>query len=210
MATFKLKVIKAKAEIEIDSDILPEDVYREALKLGLEVLANRKMSKITKAAYPVEAELKAAVMKAAEANIEDMKKGDIKFSTKAASKKASGAVMTEARRLAKNLVKDELKRAKIKISTVDAKEITKAANEILASEHGEAIIAQAEQNLKERDEVKITGVNIAEIVKINPEKAAKVAAKAKPKAEGQLSAKQAGMAATRQKPGKGAPQQTAH
>src|ERR1700679_1898420 len=104
--------------VDVDTANLPDDVYREALMQGLKAIAERAMSKITKEAYPDETERKAAIHAKAEANIADMYAGKIKITGVARAKKASGAVMTEAMRLARNLIKDAMKAKKIKISHV--------------------------------------------------------------------------------------------
>jgi hypothetical protein len=60
------------------------------------------------------------------------------------------SIMTEARRLAKNLIKDEMKRQGIRISYVEAKDITALANELLLDEHaGYALRRKAKANLHE-------------------------------------------------------------
>ncbi len=218
MATYQIPVTKAKDTVAIDTDSLPTEVYAEALKLGLKELVNRGMSKITKSAHPDEAELKAKALEQAQANVEAINSGKIRFAGGAA-KKASGAVMTEARRLAKNVIKDEMKKAGLKISHVDASEITKAANALLASDQGKQFIEAAEAELKLREEAKaqIEGAADAPLssilagIAINPDKkvkaeaaAAKKKADKKPSASGQLSAKQAAKVAPRARPQVGA------
>src|SRR3546814_3687824 len=79
----------------------------------------------------------------------DMYEGKVKITGAAKVKKASGAVMTEAMRLARNLVKDAMKANKIKISTVKASEITKAAKALIEADA--SILATAESNLKARE-----------------------------------------------------------
>lgn len=215
MAILQVPVTKAKATVTIDSDAVPEDVFKEALLLGFKELVNRTMTKITKSAYPDEAELKAKAMEQAEKNVEAINTGKIRFSSGKASTKASGVVMTEARRLAKNVIKDELKKAGYKIAHLDASEITKMANALLASEQGEKFVEQAKEEIAKREAIKSgveaeapsTIADIMAMVKINPDKKAKAEAaaekrkaKAKPKAEGQLSAAQAKRVAPRAKP----------
>lgn len=204
--TLSIPNVKGKSVMEIDTKQLPDAVYEEALKLGLKVLLNRGMSKVTKAAFPVEADLIAEATAIAEKNYEAMKAGKIKFSGGKA-KGASGAVMTEARRLAKALVKDAMKAAGIKISHVDASEITKAANAYIAQDP--SIVEQAKANIEERAKKPVpTGIDIASMIKVSPEKVAKAEAKkTSAKAAGQLSKTQAGKAAPRAKKAK--PQPTA-
>jgi hypothetical protein len=179
--------------VDVDTARLPDDVYREALLQGLKVIAERAMSKITKEAYPDEAERKAAIKAKAEANIEDMYAGKVKITGATAVKKASGAVMTEAMRLARNLVKDAMKANKIKISTVKASDITAAAKQLIANDP--SIVTTAEANLKVREATPVK-LDIMSLVKADPELVAKAAAKAaKAKADKPLSKTQAGKVA---------------
>lgn len=199
-------VVKGKGTIDIDTSLLPDDVYREALLQGLKVLANRGTSKVTKTTYPKEAELKAKAMEVAEAQRTAMYDGKIKLTGGAKSaSKVSGAEKTEAMRLARALVKDTLKAQKIKISHVAASDITAAAKLVL--EQRPDILEQAKANLAARSAVPL-GIDLSAVIKEDPKKVAAAKAKTeKSKAEG-LSAKQAGMVQTRSKGKPG--QQTAH
>jgi len=181
--------------VEVETRSLHEDVYREALMHGLKVLAERGMSKLTKEAYPDEAERKEAIKAKALSNVEDMYAGKTKLSGQAKVKKASGAVVTEAMRLARNLVKDAMKANKIKISTVKASEITKAAKALLDSDP--SILATAEANLAAREATPIK-IDIKALIHADPELVKKdEAKKAAAKANKPLSAKQAGKVAPR-------------
>lgn len=183
--------------VDVDTSQLPDAVYREALMQGLKVLAERAMSKITKEAYPDEAQRKAAIKAKAEANVSDMYAGRTKITGEAKVKKASGAVMTEAMRLARNLVKDAMKANKIKISHVKASEITTAAKALLESDA--SILATAEANLKAREATPIK-IDIAKLIHTDPELVRKDAEKkAAEKASKPMSAKQAGKVAPRAK-----------
>ncbi len=194
MAIIQVPITKAKAVLEVDTDKLPDEVYAEALLQGLKVLANRGASKIVKAAYDDEADMRAAALAKGEEQVKAIYEGKIKFTGGAKSAKESGKVMTEARRLARNLVKDEMKRQGIKISHVEAKEITKAANDVLASETGPSIIEMAKANLAEREKAPVT-IDVSKIA-ISEKLVAKAEAK---KAKDQLSAKQAGKVKVRAK-----------
>jgi len=205
IVTIALK--NAAGNVDVDTAKLPDDVYREALMQGLKVIAERGMSKLTKEAYPDETERKQAIHAKAEANVQDMYEGKVKITGAAKVKKASGAVMTEAMRLARNLVKDAMKANKIKISTVKASEITKAAKLYIESEP--SIVTQAEANLKQREQTPIK-IDIASLIKADPALVAKdEAKKAEAKANKPLSAKQAGKVAPRAKGAKPQPQATA-
>jgi len=197
MAILNVPVTKAKATLEIDTDAIPEDVYAEALLQGLKVLVNRGASKITKASTKDEEELKSLAMAKAVEQLELIKTSKIKF-TGGKAKKASGAVMTEARRLARNLVKDEMKRAGIKISHVEASEITKAANALLEADP--SLLETAKANLEERSKVTLK-IDVKALVKEDPKLVAKAEAAKKAKKEGTLSAKQAGMVQKKSKGG---------
>jgi hypothetical protein len=194
MAILNVPITKAKASLEIDTDKLPDEVYKEALLQGLKVLANRGASKITKEAYPEAEEMKAAALAKGQEQVDAIYTGKIKFTGGAKSAKESGKVMTEARRLARNLVKDEMKRQGIKISHVEAKEITKAANDVLSSETGPSIIEMAKANLAEREKAPIA-IDVSKIA-ISEKLVAKAEAK---KSKDQLSAKQAGKVKQRAK-----------
>lgn len=193
---FRVPVTKAKGEfVEIDTSTLPDEVYREALLQGLKVLANRGTSKITRAAFKSGDEFKAAALAKANEQVEAMKAGKIKL-TGGKAKKASGAVMTEARRIAKALVKDAIKASGGKISHYESSVITAAANKLL--EEDPSIIAKAEEELKRRESIKV-GIDLTTLVKPSQKLIDKAEAR---KADAQLSAKQAGMVNKRAK-GKG-------
>lgn len=207
MSVLKVPVTKAKgAFVEVDTDKIPQEVYAEALALGLKVLVNRGTSKLTKASFNGdEAALSAAAEAKAAEQLELINTGKIKFSGGKTKAKGAGALNTEAMRLAKNLVKDAMKAKKIKISTVKAADITAAAKVVLEGEQGPAILEMAKQNLAEREATKLT-VDISTLVVADPKLVAKAEAEKKSKP---LSAKQAGKTAPRAKKGKGAPAQPA-
>jgi hypothetical protein len=195
IVTIALK--NAAGNVEVDTAKLPDDVYREALMQGLKVIAERGMSKITKANIPDEDTRRAEIKAKAEANVQDMYDGKVKITGAKTVKKASGAVMTEAMRLARNLIKDAMKANKIKISTVKASEITKAAKAYIES--NPSIIATAEKNLQEREQTPMT-IDITKLIHADPELVAKAEAKAaKAKADKPLSKTQAGKVAPRAK-----------
>lgn len=201
MAMLKIPVSKAKGEfIEIDTDKLPDGMYLEAVFQGLKQMLGRNMSKVSKTQYPDEAELKAKALEVAQENAKAVLSNDtkrIKPTSAPKAQKVTGKVNTEAMRLARNLVKDLIKESGGKISHYEASEITAGAKNILADpDQGPALIAQAEANLKAREEKKVTGIDIKTLVKESPKLvAAAEAKKAKAKAESGLSATQAGKTA---------------
>ena len=201
MAKLSIPITKGKGTLEINTDDVsengdvPAEVYAEALLQGFKVLMNRGMSKITKELYSDPEELKTAAMAKAAENLELIRTGKIKFIGGAKTAKLSGAVNTEAMRLARNLVKDEMKKSGIKISHVEASEITKAAKEVLASDNGASIIEMAKANLADRSKVPVAS-SILSSIKISDKKVAAANAR---KAKDQLSAKQAGKVKVRAK-----------
>lgn len=199
MALIKIPVPKAKGEyIEMDTDQIPPEMWSEAVFQGLKQMLGRSMSKVTKAQYPKPEELAAAAKAKAEENAKAIMENDqkkIKISSdKGKTVKLSGAVNTEAMRLARNHVKDLIKQAKGKISHYKQSEITAAAKNVLADpEVGPILIQKAEQAIKDREEAPKGKIDIMSLIKESPELVAKAEAK---KAEAQkdkpLSAKQAG------------------
>jgi hypothetical protein len=197
MAIMKVPVTKGKSFVEFDTEKLPEAVYAEALLQGLKTLVNRGMSKVTTGNLGDEEAVKAEAMVIAQKNVEAINEGKIKFSGKAAGKsKVSGAVNTEAMRIARNRVKDALKAAGMKISYVKASDITSAAKELIASEDeasDTSCIAMAKANLDKRAEAPIA-IDIKSLVHedatLREKGEAKKAAEA---ANKPISAKQAGM-----------------
>jgi hypothetical protein len=193
---FIIPVVKAKATLEIMTGKLPEHVYREALTLGLKQILNRGQTKLTKEAYPDPAQLKAAALEKAQETLEAMYAGKIRVvGGKSAGDKVPGVVMTEARRIARTLVKEEMKRTGIKVSHVEAKDITKLANALIAQEPW--IVEQATEEVNKRGSKKVK-IDVSSI----PISRKKVEALEAKKAAKVVSATQAGMIANR---GRGRP-----
>lgn len=196
MAVLKIPVTKAARTIDVDTDSLPEEVYAAAMAEGLKVLLNAKMSKI--AVKDLEGEhlaaAREAAMRKAEENLAALYAGKIKTTRTATAKDASGSkvsgpVLVEARRLAKAKVKDLMREAGIKISHVEAKQITAAANELLAQDP--SFIEQAKINLEARATQPVA-IDIASLIHESPKLVAKATEKkAKDKETRVLSAKQA-------------------
>lgn len=198
----KVPVTKGKGFVTVDVAKFPENVWNEIIAQGLKVMVNRGMTKITVAKLEGEdlAKAQAAAMEVAEKNLNNMLAGKVRITAAKGDGKVPGVVMTEARRIAKQMVKDMMKREGIKLRDVDAKDITAAANALIASD--ETIIAKAQANI---DSVKEEGTKVADIlagiakaIPINEKKKAKNEADAAAKkAEKTLSAAQAGKPAKR-------------
>jgi hypothetical protein len=199
MATLNVPITKAGSSLSIDTDALPEESFRAVVEAGLKALLNLGMSKILTKGLEgdqLSAAQAAALAKATE-NLDNLKAGKVKKGRATAKdangNKVSGPVMTEARRLAKEVVKNEIRAAGMKISHIEASVITKAANELIAADP--SFITKATENLEARSQVKTT-INISTLVHESPKLIAK-AEKAKAERKTQLSAKQAGKVAPR-------------
>lgn len=227
MAQLAIPVSKGKGTVTIDTDEISEEVYQAALMEGLKLLVNT--GKTIKAAQKglegdALAKAQAAALQAAQENADELHKkrpvkdadgnpkmdtngapvyeyaGKVKLPGRKATKSGvPGTVMTEARRVARNLVKDAIKRNNGKISHYEASEITKAANELIAADP--TILAQAEKNLAERAKVDSLAINVVDLIKPSDKLVAAAEAKAaKAKADKPpLSAAQAGKVAPRKK-----------
>lgn len=216
MAILRVPITKAgNRVIEIDTDDpengITDAMYIMLLEEGAKVLLNKGMSKIaTKGLEGDELDKAkdAAYAKGLE-NFEALKAGKVRkgraATTTADGKKVPGVVLTEARRLAKEVIKDEIRATGGKVSHVEASVITKAANELIATDS--SYIEQAAANIaartakvapeitddaKEATKARLAALGIHESPKL---KAA--ADKAKAERKTQLSAKQAGKAAPR-------------
>jgi len=201
MASMNIKVTKAGKSLEVDLQELPDEAYQFVLQKGLEALLNARMSKVLTKDLEGEklADAQSAALKIAEENLANLKAGKITKGRGGAKdangNKVAANVMTEARRLAKEVVKNEIRAAGMKISHVEASVITKAANELIAADP--SFIENAKANIEARSAVK-SAINIADLVHESPKLVAKAEA-AKAERKTQLSAKQAGKAAPRKK-----------
>ncbi len=196
----RVPVTKAGDYVEIDTASIPPEAWTEVILQGLKVLVNRGTSKITKETYPDKEQLKTVAMEKAKEQVELVMTNKIKFTgQKAKSTKESGKVMTEARRLARNVVKDAIKAGGGKISHYEAKDITAAANELLKSDP--SLVEQAKANLEALEKAPSHTVDIKSLISVSAKKVQQAEAKAaKDKADAPLSAKQAGKPKARKAP----------
>lgn len=190
----KVPITKASTKgeasyVEICWDDLPDDVAKEVVLQGLKTLMNRGMSKITDAKKDVKA--REAAMEVAAKNAENLYAGQIRMSAGVRTK-ITGAVKTEAMRLARALIKEALKASGKKVSLIPAKVISQYAEALLQDEtHGAECWAKAKATIEAREKEKdgsladLKGFT-ADIKEdaVLVQKAAKAAAsKRKPKAE---------------------------
>lgn len=181
--------LKGKNSLDVDLNEVLEKfeghVLEAILIKGLQALLGAKMQKIA-------VELGSDIIAKAKANLEDLRAGKVGRAS-AKAKGVSGAVMTEAKRIARLMVRDEIRRTGGKISHYTAAEITAAAV-VLINDNPE-IVTKAEQNLAERSAGTIK-VDVSAL-KVDPILVAKAEDKKKKKSEastisaGQLSAAKA-------------------
>jgi hypothetical protein len=152
MAELNIPITKAgNKTIKVDTDSIPEEMFKMALEEGLKVMLNKKMSKVKSAKGLSEADVakeQAAAMEIAGKNLEDILANKMKKGRAAGASKVAGVVMTEARRLAKEVIKNEIRAAGMKVSHIEASQITALANELLKTD--ESYIKQAEANIEQR------------------------------------------------------------
>ena len=202
-APITVAIPKSKDTISFNPDDLNDAAYRHLLELGAKVYLNSRMTKITIAELGDEDTVKKEALIRANENLEALLAPDFVGKTKGAKAgKVSGAVRTEAMRLAKNIVKDELKRAGLKISHYPASEITEAAKGLL--EQDDSLIEMAKANLEARTKVAAgEGDKLANITKAMKVSDILVAKANEKKAKGKgktLSKTQAGIVAKAKKP----------
>lgn len=200
MAVLSVPISKASASVSLDLDALPDAVYKLLLAEGAKVMLNKGMSKIILKGLEGDglAKAKADALTVANKNLDKMMAGEVKAGRSAGTSKIAGVVMTEARRLAKEVVKNELRAANIKISTVEASEITKAANALIEADP--SYVETASANIETR-KAKAVSINIAGMVHVSPTLLAKAekekTERAAARKSAPLSAKQAGKVAPR-------------
>jgi hypothetical protein len=191
---YAIAITKAKKELEINTGDLPAEAFIEIVALGLKTFLNKGMGDVKTKDLEGEALAKSQeqALKFANENLAKLLSGDFKRSASKAAKVA-GKVMTEAKRLARNFIKDTLKAQGHKVSHYPAAEITKAA--VATIEADPSWIRMAEESLAQAAKQKTT-VDISAI-KVDPKLVAKAESKRKDKP---LSATQAGIAAPRARP----------
>jgi hypothetical protein len=224
MAELRIPITKAGKGKYIlfntDTDIPVGDVGDNMIALiyteGLKVLLNAGNAKI-KTKDLVDDELAKAqtdAMALAETKLAKIKDGSYVKRTTAGTvdangKKVSGVVMTEALRLAKAKVKDTIRNVlKMRVSMVEASQITAAAKELLAADA--SFIEQAKANIEARA-AKPVAVDIASLISESPTLIAKAAKKkADEKANAPLSKTQAGKLSAKIPPKKATAPTTHH
>lgn len=203
MAILQIPITKAGRSIEVETTSIPDEMYTLALAEGLKILLNAKMSKITVAKLEGEAleAARSAAYDKAQENFTALMAGKLSKGRKTTAKAGiSREVQTEALRLAKAIVKDEIRAAGMRPSMVAASEITAYAKTVL--ENDTSLYETAKANLAARSDIK---PKVTLSFKEDPKlvaKAEKAAEEKKAAKKGTISAKQAGMVKPRAKPGR--------
>jgi hypothetical protein len=166
-----------------DADSIPIEMYRYIFQQGLETVVNSVgMSKllpgITKLVGAEAEKAKDAVRKQAKANVQALLEGSLKTKGARAKAEVSGAVQTEALRIAKEMVKDLIRNNGQKIGAYKASEISAAAKELVKDNPD--ITEKAKANLAERAEGAKTTKSL-DLKKMFGAKAESEEVKAKPK-----------------------------
>jgi hypothetical protein len=200
MAILKIPVTKAgNRVIEVDVSKFSDEVYEHAMIHGLKPLVNANMTKILTKDLEGDdlADAQAAAFAKAEENLAKLYDGNVKRSRggvkTADGKKVPGVVMTEARRLAKEVVKNEIRASGKKISHVEPSLITKIANEMIAADP--QFIADATANIEARAKI-APKIDLSGLLVESPKLLAAAEAR-KAESKKTLSAKQAGKVAPR-------------
>lgn len=207
MAILQIPIAKAGKGVTfaVDTDVFNElmvDNPEAAMRIveeGFKVILNSRMSKLAAPSKLEGAEAeanKAEALAKAEENLNDLKAGKLK--KKSGSAKAAGvdrAVMTKAVQLARDVVRNELKKAGVKIGHVAPSDITAYAKQLVGD--NPKFIEDAKLAIAEAAEIK-PAIDLASVIKVDPKRVAKAEKeKAERKAERQLSAKQSGIVAKR-------------
>lgn len=194
MAILSVSVPKGGgATLDVDIDAIPPEAFSAIVLAGLEAYLGKRMSKITgltKLSGDDLTKAHEAATKIATENLANIMAG--KITAKGKKAKADGVsreVKTEAIRLAKAVVKDQIRAAGMKISHVAAKDITAAANELIANDP--SYFETAKANIAARATIQPT-LDIKSLISESPALVAKATAKAEANKAAGLSKTQAG------------------
>lgn len=199
-------ITKAKKALGVTVSSLSDEMFAEVIYRGLSDILNSGMSKITTKDLEGAELLKAqeAAFAKAEDNLKTLMDGKVKHKGQRGSAKTSKhsrEVTTEAMRLARDVIKDQIRADGGKPSHYKASDVSKWAKELLEADpsYYDMATAALESRKQKPIGISLAGLKPDETL-VAKDKARKTAAK--PKAAGQLSAKQAGkVAPPRQKPG---------
>lgn len=125
---FKIKISKAKTNLDVEFDDLPAEVQAFIVEQGLSKLLNGATARETAATTPDEKVRGENAMALAMNKLDALKAGKFKRTAARGDGKTPMVVMTEARRLAKNIIKAHLKAQGKRLGEIEPAAITEAAN----------------------------------------------------------------------------------
>lgn len=191
---YSVPITKGKQELRVNSGDFPVEIFAEIFYNGLKVLLNKGMGDIKTKDLEGDALAKAQAqaMKFAQDNLNKLLTGEFKKTSSKATKVA-GKIVVEARRLARQWTKDQLKHAGHKPSQYKASEISKFAQAVIDSDPSWIEMAKASL---EQAAAKTATIDLGAL-KPDPTLVAKAKEKKKDRP---LSATQAGLIAPRAKP----------
>src|SRR5262245_51685559 len=161
---FSIKITKAKRSLDVDFRSLPQEVQMYIVEQGLGKLLNGATSKWTAASEPDEVKRGDNAYAAAQKRLESLQAGKTGARASKTDASVSREVKTEAARLAKAVVKAQIKANKEKISDYKPKVITEAANAYLAG-HPE-LLDQAKANIEAANKLaQVASVDVTGIPK---------------------------------------------
>jgi hypothetical protein len=137
MAMLDIRISKANSTIQIDSDWFNPEVQARIFEEGLSKMLNAATAKLTKELVPDDNDRADQALALVEKKLEGLREGRL-TAKRATGAKVPAAVMAEARRLAKNIIKASIKAAGRKISDFATKQVTEKAN-LYISEHPELL-----------------------------------------------------------------------
>lgn len=196
-----------KAFLDVEIEQIPPDTWSLVILEGLKVVLNARMSTVgavTKLEGKELEDAHAHAMKIANDNRDKLMAGDLKAKTKATKSDIPREVQTEARRQAREVVRNTIRQAGGKISQYAASDITKWADAVIANdpsyiEKATAAI-EARANLTQGIDLAVVGMDKDTILsKVDPKKL-KAAADKKAAAKSTLSATQSGKVKPRKRP----------
>lgn len=202
---FQITITKAKRQLAVASKLLSDEMFAEVIYRGLSDVLNSGMSKITTKDLEGEEleKAQAAAFAKAEENLKALLAGEIKAKGSRGRKatKVPTEIKTEALRLAKAAITDQIKADGGKVSHYAKSDITKWAKELLEADESYFVMAKEELERRKATPIKISLAQLKPSEKLVKKAEEKKAAAKKDKP---LSAKQAAMPAPRQKPKAGA------
>lgn len=180
MTTFNIKVTKAKQALEVVWEELPDAIKLRIIEEGLGKLLNAATAKVTAKSSESPESMASQALGLAQKKLDSLKKGELRAKV-SRDGKVSGVVMTEARRLAKNIIKQQIKAANKKILDYEAKAITEAANVYLTN-HPELVAAAQASIDAAKGLATQAGVDVSAIPVSEAKKAKRIAKNAEARA----------------------------